>query len=191
MTDELEWILFLSQLPTTPSSLRVTVWRRMKGAGAIRLHNGVWALPFSSKNQQFMNEIFDYVTTHDGNASIFISRPASSNIESGLKDAFTRNIEQDYKELIGKCKGFLKELESEISQKKFTFVELDENEEELHKLNSLLRKIRLRDYFDNPVSQEAKKVMETCRKELMVFARSVYTNEGIEVPENELHYSDE
>lgn len=31
----MEWLLFTSQLPASPSRLRVMVWRRMKAAGAV------------------------------------------------------------------------------------------------------------------------------------------------------------
>jgi hypothetical protein len=186
-----EWILLLSQLPSGPSSIRVMLWRRMRAAGAVSLHNGVWALPSSLKNEQFMNEILAYVQERGGNATIFIARAQTQEVEAGLIGEFTKNIDQDYVEFIDKCKDFLVEIDQEIRQKKFTFAELDENEAELQKLTSWLRKIRARDYLGNAKAPDAGNALESCREVLRTFARSVYVEEGIDVPENEIEYRDD
>jgi len=186
-----EWNLLLSQLPSAPSSIRVMLWRRMRAAGAVSLHNGVWALPSSPKNELFMNEILTYVHDHGGTASIFIARAQTPEIEAGLIGEFTKNTDQDYVEFIDECKGFIEELEMEILQKKFTFAELDENEAELQKLTSWLRKIRARDYLGNARAPDAGNALESCRRLLRSFARSVYVDEGIDVPESEIEYRDD
>ncbi|WP_424357591.1 Chromate resistance protein ChrB [Methanocella sp. MCL-LM] len=188
---EIEWLLLLSQIPSSPSSVRVMVWRRMKAAGAVSLHNGVWALPCSNKNQQFLNEIAAYLNAHEGNSSIFVAKAFTPDVEAGLLSAFNKNIDMDYTEFIDKCKDFLKEIETDIGQEKFTFAELDENEAELQKLVSWLRKIRARDYFGNEKVPEVAATMDSCRKILQTFARAVYANEGINVQENDIEYRDE
>jgi hypothetical protein len=186
-----EWILLLSQLPSAPSSIRVMLWRRMRAAGAVSLHNGVWALPASPKNELFMKEILAYVQEHGGNATSFIARAQTPEVEAGLIGDFTKNADQDYDEFIYECKGFLEELETEIREKQFTFADLDENEAELQKLTSWLRKIRARDYLGNAKAHDAGNAIEGCRKLLRAFARSVYVTEGIDVPENEIEYRDD
>jgi len=163
----------------------------MKAAGAVSLHNGVWALPSSTKNEQFMNDILAYVQEHGGTASIFIARAQTPEVETRIIDEFSKNIMEDYVEFIDKCKDFLVDIDGDIRQKKFTFAELDENEAELQKLTSWLRKIRARDYLCNARAQEASNVMESCRSILRTFARSVYVDEGIDVPESEIEYRDE
>jgi hypothetical protein len=138
-----------------------------------------------------MNEILAYVQDHGGNATIFIARAQTPEVEAGLIGEFTKNIDQDYVEFIDKCKDFLVEIDTEIRQKKFTFAELDENEAELQKLTSWLRKIRARDYLGNAKAPDAGNALENCRKILRTFARSVYVDEGIDVPENEIEYRDD
>src|SRR5687767_15791262 len=39
------WLLFVHQLPSHPSNLRVTTWRRLRQIGAIPLKQAVYALP--------------------------------------------------------------------------------------------------------------------------------------------------
>jgi hypothetical protein len=187
----MEWLLLLAQMPSGPSGIRVMLWRRMKAAGAVSLHNGAWTLPSSAKNEQFMNEVLAYVREHGGTASLFSARALAQDVEAGIIGEFSKNIAEDYVEFIDKCKDFLVEIEAEIRQKKFTFAELDENEAELQKLTSWLRKIRARDYLSSAKAQEAGNVMENCRSILKTFARSVYVNEGLDVPESEIEYRDE
>src|SRR2546422_784735 len=39
------WLILIHQLPARPSSLRVTIWRRLQHLGAIALRNSVYVLP--------------------------------------------------------------------------------------------------------------------------------------------------
>ena len=39
------WLLLLVQLPSTPSSARVTLWRRLRSIGATTMVNSAWVLP--------------------------------------------------------------------------------------------------------------------------------------------------
>src|SRR4051812_25987456 len=48
----LSWLLLLHQLPATPAYLRVKVWRRLKGIGAVAVKNAVHALPTSEGAQE-------------------------------------------------------------------------------------------------------------------------------------------
>jgi len=59
----MDWILFLSQLPTNPSSLRVTVWRKMRANGALGLQNGVWMLPDRSEQIHFLQDLSEIILT--------------------------------------------------------------------------------------------------------------------------------
>lgn len=161
------------------------MWRRMRAAGAISLQNSIWVLPNSQKNEQFVNELLGYVRSQEGNANIFIARALSPEEEAGLIDSFRVTVDQEYAEFIDRCQDFFKEIEKETIQKKFTFAELDENEEEFHKLTSWLRKIRTRDNFGGTRAQEANTAMEQSAETLKAFSRSVYENEGLEAPENE------
>src|SRR5215208_891185 len=76
--------------------------------------------------------------------------------------------------VLSKCRDFHAELERERAVGKFTFAELEENEEDLDKLGAWLRKVELRDRFGAPSAQEARAAVLACREDLEAFAASVY-----------------
>jgi ChrB-like protein len=55
-----------------------------------------------------------------------------------------------------------------------TFAELEENEEDLAKLEAWLGKISERDRFGAPLTAEAERAISGCREVLEAFAASVY-----------------
>ena len=181
----IEWILLLTQLPQSPSSVRVTVWRRMKVVGAVSLQSSAWILPNSAKHEQFMREIQSFVQAQSGRAFIFMVKNQGAESESSIMEMFQANIERDYIEFHEGCQGLLDEIKKETKLNKFDFAELDEIEEDLQKLTSWLRKIRARDFFGSQKGDAATTLLEQCRKELQIFEKEVYKNEGLEIPDNE------
>lgn len=139
-----EWIVFLAQLPSPTSSLRVSVWRRMKSAGAASLQNGAWLLPSSPKNRQSAEGSVALIQAEGGSATVFVASASGEGNDARLIAMFQANVGQEYAEFCERCKALTEELKRESDQRIFTFAELDENEEELQKLTSWHRKIRAR-----------------------------------------------
>ena len=181
---DIEWLLLLTQLPQTPSSIRVTVWRRMKAAGALSIQSSAWILPQSTRNEQFMKEIQAFVKSQDGRAFILIVKHEDAEAESSILDMFHTNIDLDYSAFSDSCHVLLNEFEKESKQNKFDFAELDEIEEDLQKLTSWLRKIRSRDFFKSPKGDAASALLEQCHQQLKAFEKEVYKYEGLEIPDN-------
>lgn len=75
----MNWLLFLPQLPASPSTLRVMVWRRMRATGALGLQNGVWLLPHIPDMKHFTEELMNYLQEHGAKSYIFeVSMPDPS-----------------------------------------------------------------------------------------------------------------
>jgi alcohol dehydrogenase class IV len=179
---EMEWLIFTSQLPTTPSSLRVMVWRRMKSMGALSLQNGVWLLPHTEGNKIFLNELMAYLKEQDAGRQAFVATALDAEIEREMIERFNDQRREEYAEFIERCRDMLRELQKETEKGKFTFAELEENEDDLDKLETWLDKIKKRDHFENEPLEEAGKQIEACRSAFKTFAEQVYQREGITQP---------
>lgn len=182
--DDTEWLLLLTQLPQSPSSTRVTVWRRMKAAGAVSLQSNAWVLPNSARHEEFFYEMRSFIQTLNGRAFILTAKGHDQESGTSVMEMFSMNIDRDYTEFLDGCRAFLGEIEKETGLKKFDFSELDELEEDQQKLTSWLRKIKARDFFGSPKGDSAAVLMAQCRKELQAFEKAVYVNEGLEKPDD-------
>ena len=180
----MKWLLFTSQLPASPSSLRVMVWRRMKMAGAVSLQNGVWILPHTKEQERIVEDLLSYLHEQGADGQSFSATTLSKRVGEDLLRQFRRLRDEEYAELIERCQALLTELEKETKKKKFTFAELEENEDELQKLENWLSRIQIRDLVGGERAAEAVRSMESCKKALEVFAEHVYAQEQIDPKEN-------
>jgi len=167
-----EWLVLVYKIPPEPSRLRAGVWRKLKAAGAIYLQNGVAALPSSATNERVMRTISHEVAAMDGTAHLV--RGAALGDEAAIMALFADARDAEYREVLGRCRDAHAELARERAAANFTFAELEENEEDLTKLDTWLGKIRARDPFGAPLQAEAVRAVAACREDLDLFAASVY-----------------
>jgi len=180
---DIEWLLFLAQLPATPSSLRVNVWRRLRTAGATSLQNGVWILPRNPESTIFLGRLLAYVKQNGASGQIFLVQGVDQAIQEDILARFEADRDQEYDEFLEQCAVFITELEKETHHHKFTFAGLEENEQNLQRLRKWIAKIQKRDFFKAKKSQDAITAFRNCHHLLQKYTRHVCLQEGIEIPE--------
>ncbi len=173
------WLLFLSQLPTTPSSLRVMVWRKMRAAGALGLQNGVWMLPETPEQVKFLEDLLVSIQHQGAGGQIFKVNSLTDTIEQDILKRFRSERDEEYTEFCERCQEFLREIEKETAKKKFTFAELEENEDDLQKLDSWLEKIQKRDFVGAERAKDALRIFSSAKTVFNTFSTSVYAHQGI------------
>ena len=175
-----EWLLFLSQLPASPSSLRVLVWRKLRAAGAAGLQNGVWVLPNAAKQKRFLEELLMTVRRQGGSGQVFVVHALNRAVQEDILSRFRADRDHEYEEVLEQCQAFLAEIEKEAKRQKFSFAELEENEQSFQRLKDWIAKIQKRDFFQAEKAKTAQTALEDCWKALQGFADQVYIQEGIE-----------
>ena len=178
-TEPAHWILFLTQLPVSPSSLRVMVWRKLRAAGAASLQNGVWVLPNRPEHAAFFHTLLEAVIQHGGGGQILTAQPTLPAVQAEILNRFQIDRAEEYGQFEEKCRKFQEELDRKMSQQLFSFARLEESEHDLHKLQSWLEKIRRRDWLNNPKRALAEDELAVCRQMLHNFAMLVYQHEGL------------
>lgn len=169
---EREWFVLVYKLPSEPSRYRASVWRKLKAAGAVYLQSGVAALPADPGAERVMRGISQEIRASEGTACLL--RGDAVVDEVGLIEAFDQARDAEYQQVLERCRDFHAELNKERGEKNFTFAELEENEEDLAKLEAWFGKIRARDRFGASLLREAEQALVSCREDLEAFASSVY-----------------
>jgi uncharacterized protein (DUF1684 family) len=174
------WLLFLAQLPASPSSARVALWRRLRAHGAASLLNGTWVLPRTAAHTAFFSDLAETVQAQGGRAFVLPVADASPSTDAAITERFRADREREYHELAERCDAFLAELRKETAAAKFTFAELEENEQDLEKLTGWLARIQARDFLPAQLDPAPRDRLADCRRAMETFSRSVYQAERVD-----------
>lgn len=175
-----KWLLLCPQLPATPSSPRVMVWRRMRSAGAVGLDNGLWALPLTASSEKLVRELTAYVEAQGGASRAFVAQAWDAVTEAEILERFRQDRAEEYAELKEQCVDFLAEIEKETKRKNYSFAEYEENEQDLDKLRIWLERVKQRDFIGGDQVTEAVTWLEKCQRALSGFATQVFEHEKTE-----------
>lgn len=167
-----DWFVLVYKLPSEPTRYRASVWRKLRTAGALYLQNGVAVLSADPGSERVMRGVVQEVRESEGSA--YLVRGPLVGDDEALVGAFNAARDDEYREVLDRCRDFHAELERERAAGKYTFAELEENEEDLAKLEAWVGKIRSRDRFGAPLAGEAQRAINACQEELEAFAQSVY-----------------
>lgn len=177
---EPRWLVFLAQLPASPSSSRVALWRRLRAAGAAGVLSGAWVLPHTPDHLRFFEQSLEMVDRNGGSGLVLPVSEPRSEVDTVIVGRFQADRGREYDEFTERCEAFLAEINKESRAGKFTFAELEESEQDLEKLARWLAKIRKRDFFPDDRCLSAVELMDRCRMALEVFSASVYESEDVQ-----------
>jgi hypothetical protein len=82
------WLLFVHQVPSQPSNLRVRTWRRLQQLGAIAVKQAVYVLPESPGALEDFQWLKTEIESAGGQASVF----AANSVDSWSDDAIIREF---------------------------------------------------------------------------------------------------
>jgi hypothetical protein len=170
------WLLLVYRVPSEPSRLRATVWRRIKTLGAIYLQNSAAALPASVTAERALRRLRSEILDMSGTA-VLLSCDVLAG-EADIRAQFQAARNDEYDEIVDKCKDFIAGVDKEYSDRHFSFAELEENEVDLVKLRAWLVRVQERDAFGADGLQQALSSLAECEEKLEVYAARVYAEEA-------------
>lgn len=174
---DVRWLVLAYRVPNEPTRLRAAVWRKLKSLGAIYLLNGTALFPFNPSAERTLRTLRrEIVEDMGGTAVLFCSDPLGGGAEVVSQFNAARNDE--YEEIVDRCQDFLVGLEKEIASEHYTFAELEENEEDLVKLQRWFEKVRARDLLNAEGVRAALEVLTLCSEKLESYADEVYRIDG-------------
>ncbi|NYH92132.1 Chromate resistance protein ChrB [Actinopolymorpha rutila] len=170
------WLVLIYRIPSEPTRLRAGVWRKLKRLGAIYLQSSVAALPAGPASERALRRLRHEIVEMSGTA-VLLSCEALAGGQEVLA-AFQAARDDEYEEIVDKCRDFMGQLDKEYVAEHFTYAELEENEEDLVKLRNWFAKVSGRDVFDAPGRAATVDALATCERALEEYAARVYAEEA-------------
>jgi hypothetical protein len=90
------WLLFVHQLPSSPSNLRVRTWRRLQQLGAIPIKQAVYVLPDTPDAREDFDWLKTEVKAAGGDASVFAADNVDAWSDDALIEEFRRSRQEAY-----------------------------------------------------------------------------------------------
>ncbi|HTN48323.1 MAG TPA: Chromate resistance protein ChrB [Burkholderiaceae bacterium] len=176
-SSETRWLLLAYKVANEPSKLRVGLWRRLRGMGAVYIQGGVCVLRNTSEYQRQLRALQGEVLRAGGEAVLFEVLPLDPKQQALVVDRFKRDRDDDYEEFLDKCSDFKREVQKEVKASHYSFAELQENEEDLKKLRNWLAKIEALDHFGASARALAERELSACEQVLDAYANTVFDRE--------------
>lgn len=149
------WLVLTATLPTSPSGLRVRVWRSLKATGAGTLREGVYLLPEHAASAQVLRDLERTIVDAGAEAHLLVVRARDAAQEQSFRALFDRS--DAYAELLQS----VRQTRSRIRQA---------SEAELHKglrtLEARLLALRTHDFFPGPDSRKAADALAALRRDV-------------------------
>ncbi len=168
------WLLLTYKVPPEPAAKRIALWRRLKGMGAVYLQNGVCLLPKTDDHVRRLKMLENDVSEMGGESVILETVALDRVQEDKVVSRFRADRDDQYREFLGRCSDFEKEIAKEIAINKFTYAELEEEDTDLKKLQGWLAKIKKLDFYGAPLADEAAERLRACEALLDSYAQRVF-----------------
>jgi hypothetical protein len=150
-----DWLVLTATLPTTPSGLRVRVWRALKATGAGTLREGVYVLPATAPSAPALRELAKTIADAGADAYLLELRARDDAQEQAFRALFDRS--EHYAELVQAVKDARKGIKSA-------------SEAELHKtlrsLEQQLQQVQASDFFPGRESAGCVEAVSALRREI-------------------------
>lgn len=170
----IKWLLLTYKVPAEPAAGRVAIWRRLKAMGAVYLQSGACLLPRTDDHVRRLKLLENEAASLGGEAVLLETVAFDAAQEQKVLDRFRADRDEQYREFIGECDAFEKEIAKEIRIEKYTYAELEEEDASLRKLQGWFEKIRKLDFYNAPLSKDAESRLRLCEALLDDYALRVF-----------------
>lgn len=175
--DPARWLLFSYSVPKDPSTVRVNLWRRLRDLGVMYVGQSVALMPDSPSALQALDACRTTAIEAGGTARLLPIAIPESDAQETLVADFRAVRGAEYHELQERAEAMMTELTRESEGGKFIFAELEENEDELEKLERWFTRISARDAFGSPDREQSAALLGRCREAFALFRQATVSRE--------------
>lgn len=158
------WLLFLYDVPSEPSRLKVRIWRELKRMGALYPQMSLSIIPDNNENRKSIQKI-DKMISENGRIVKIKGKGISEADHNNILKMFRAERDEQYEEILEECQEFIDETNQNIDKKKTTPHEAEEMEESLEGLRRWFERIRSLDWVEKSVAADkVENLLEKCQQ---------------------------
>jgi hypothetical protein len=158
------WVLLSSRLPRVPTRLRLAVWRRLRRAGAILLHDAVWVLPADPATREAVEWLAQEIEEQGGTAFAWEAASLGREQDRDLMRRFREEADGRYQEIARSARAIRKAAFGRRSRRGTTLP--SQALRQLRGLERALREERRRDWFRAAARGGAEEAVRVAAAEL-------------------------
>ena len=126
-----DWLLVTVHTPGRNSAERVYAWRKLRGLGALYLHQSVCVLPASESTRSAIDTLIEHLQNRGARGEVHLIQFTDQEQEASLIDEFQAERRDEYGEVVERTKQFHEELEYERGRGRVTYPEFEESDANL------------------------------------------------------------
>jgi hypothetical protein len=143
--------MLVYRLPRTPSTPRITLWRKLRRMGVAQIMDGVVALPADPDNRERLEWLAEEAVEAGGEATIWLSRPATAAQHRALALEMTERVDAEYRAIAAEA------------QRAHQRPPVDRRRA-LARLRRELRRVGARQYFPSGEAEAARDALDALAK---------------------------
>ncbi len=143
--------MLVYRLPRTPSTPRITLWRKLRRMGVAQIMDGVVALPADPDNRERLEWLAEEAVEAGGEATIWLSRPATAAQHRALALEMTERVDAEYRAIAAEA------------QRAHGHPPVDRRRT-LARLRRELRRVGARQYFPSGEAEAARDALDALAK---------------------------
>ena len=115
------WSIIVYRGPSSPSTARMTVWKRVKELGAFPLQQSVYILPALPELKEVLKNLGSRFLNSEESAGYSKWHLSEENQDEEMVEGFNALRNQEYEEITEECTAFDHEIDRETRAGKFYF----------------------------------------------------------------------
>ena len=163
VNERASWLVLAYRVPAETARLRVSVWRRLKAAGAVYLANSVAALPAAPSAERLLRRLRSDISQAGGSAQLLRAGPLVGGAD--LIRLYNAARDDEYAQIIAGCDELLGTIGSSAACRPSP-AHLAARDRELARLARWAEKARARDAFGARQAEVAAAAVAKCGEAL-------------------------
>jgi hypothetical protein len=168
------WLLICYRTPQEPSAARVAAWRTLRQVGALAVAGGAYVVPDTKPLRVALDKLVKRIVAGGGTAFVLTGEFLDEEQEARVRIESEGMRSDEYRQVVKSARHFAEHVERESRSADYRFAEVESLEQELEKVRRQLELVAARDYFENPLREEARAAILAGEESLRCYVEEVY-----------------